>query len=324
MSKKVRAATLDLVNLDDEAFTQLYTHRVEPLLKAREGERQKAVKACVWRGSLGTVVALGITGVSFNFFDVDAVIIIGCLSFGAVYWYAFEPINKVAATAKIDSLSAISQAIGCEYEYSGFTPDAFPKFNELLLLPPCDRSGYHDRFGGHHHGCAFAFCDGHLERKVRSNKSTRWVTVFRGQLIKIAFPKQFLGLTIVRRDAGMFNFLERWSSSLDRVGLNDSRMEKAFEVYSNDQVEARYLLHPVFMERLLELETRFKGKNLRCAFVEGNLLIVVEGGDKFEIGSMFSPLADASRVRTIVDDLSEILRLIDAVLTAERGALPTA
>ena len=47
MSKKVSAATLDLVNLDDEAFTQLYAHRVEPLLKAREGERQKAVRhAC--------------------------------------------------------------------------------------------------------------------------------------------------------------------------------------------------------------------------------------------------------------------------------------
>ncbi len=324
MSKKAHAATLDLVSLDDAAFTQLYAQRVEPLLKAREGERKKAVKTCVWRGSLGTVAALAVTGVSFAYFDVDVVIIVGSLSFGAVYWYAFEPVNKVAAAAKVESLSAISQAIGCEYEVSGFTPEALPQFNELSLLPNCDRSDYHDRFGGHHHGCAFAFCDGHLERKVRSNKSTRWVTVFRGQLIQIAFPKKFLGITIVRRDAGMFNFLERWSSSLARVGLNDRRLESAFEVYSNDQVEARYLLHPVFMERLLELETRFKGKNLRCAFVEGNLLIAVEGGDKFEIGSMFSPLADARRVRTIVDDLSEIMRLIDAVLTAERGALPSA
>jgi hypothetical protein len=76
------------------------------------------------------------------------------------------------------------------------------------------------------------------------------------------------------------------------------------------------------MERLLELETAFKGKNLRGAFAEGDLLIAIEGGDKFEVGSMFSNLNDIARARTIVGDVAEIMRLIDAVLTAEQGALP--
>jgi hypothetical protein len=37
---------------------------------------------------------------------------------------------------------------------------------------------------------------------------------------------------------------------------------------------------------------------------------------------MFKTLLDEARVRVILTDVSEIMKLIDAVLTAERGALP--
>ena len=76
------------------------------------------------------------------------------------------------------------------------------------------------------------------------------------------------------------------------------------------------------MERLLALEQHFKGGRLRCAFEQGDLLIAIEGKNRFEIGSMFKTLNDPSRARTVVDDLTEIVRVIDAVLTAELSALP--
>jgi hypothetical protein len=37
---------------------------------------------------------------------------------------------------------------------------------------------------------------------------------------------------------------------------------------------------------------------------------------------MFAHLDDIERVRAIVRDVSEIMRVIEAVLTAEQGALP--
>ena len=324
MINESRRPTLDLVSLDEPAFQALYTARIEPILQAREIDRKTAVKTCLWRGMAGGCASLTLTAALFFLFgDIEVTFIGGALSMGAALWYAYEPVQRVSTATKSQSLHTISDAIGCKYEMLGFTPDGLEYFKELSLLPSCDRSNYQDHFSGTHHGCAFGFCDGHLEKKVRTNKSTSWRTVFQGQLIQIAFPKKFLGTTIVRRDAGLFNFLERWNTKLQRVGLNDSRLEKAFEVYSSDQVEARYLIHPVFMERLLDLEVRFKGKNLRCAFFEGSLLIAIEGGDKFEIGSMFKPLADITRVRSIIADLVELMRVIDAVLTAERGALPT-
>ena len=315
---------LDLLALTDEGLTHLYAERIEPILSAQEVNRHVAMKTFYSRIAL---VALGAAGVGvlvwFWSTEIFNALIFGGVAFSAGFWFAYQPLAAVGTAAKSQSLTSIADAIGCTYELSAFQKDGLPHFEELRLLPSCDRADYQDCFRGTHKGCAFAFYEGHLERRHQTKNGTSWETVFRGQLIRIAFPKKFLGTTVVRRDAGIFNTVARWMSSMQRVALGDSRLEKAFEVYSTDQVEARYLIHPVFMERLLALETAFKGERLRCAFIDGDLLIAIEGGDKFEIGSMFANLADIARVRAIVADITEVMRLIEAVLTAEQSILPS-
>lgn len=314
---------IDVLALGDTGLQALYAERIEPILRAQEEGRGPAMNAYRMRVILGVIGALAVgllaTAVSSDLWNG---LIFGGIAFAGAHWWAYQPLQQVATNTKLQSLTAIANAIGCGYASGGFTPAALTQFKELKLLPSYDRSSYEDCFDGKHRGCTFAFYEGHLEQRIQSKNGSRWITVFRGQLIRIAFPKKFLGTTIVKRDAGLFNFMQRWMTGLDRVGLGDSRLEKAFEVYSNDQVEARYLIHPVFMERMLDLETRFKGKNLRCAFVDGDLLVAIEGGDKFEVGTMFARLDDIARVRAIVDDIAGIMHVIDAVLTAEQGALP--
>ncbi len=315
--------TMNLIDMDELALERLYEERIEPILRTGEQDRLAAMKTYAVRRNWGIAAALAV-GAAMMAWSNDALnaLIFGGVVFAGAHWYAYKPLQAVATATKSNSLTAIAGAIGCTYRLDVGEPDALALFNDMELLPGCDRSNYQDRFAGAHRGCDFAFCDGHLERRVKTKRGSRWQTVFRGQLIRVAFPKKFQGVTVVRRDAGIFNVLQRWTSKLQRVGLGDSRLEKAFEVYSNDQVEARYLIHPVFMERLLDLETLFKGKKLRCAFVAGDLLIALEGGDKFEIGSMFARLDDIARARAIIADISGIMRVIEAVLTAEQSALP--
>lgn len=316
--------TVDVMSLAGDGLNTLYAERIEPILRAQEEGRGAAMGTYRMRVILGVMAAIIVGAITawISENDVWNMLIFGGVTFAGAHWWAYQPLQEVATNTKQQSLTAIADAIGCNFALNGFEPAGAEQLSELQLLPSCDRSTYEDCFDGKHSGCEYAFYDGHLERKVKTKNGHSWQTVFRGQLIRIAFPKKFHGKTIVKRDAGMFNFMQRWMTSLQRVGLGDSRLEKAFEVYSDDQVEARYLIHPVFMERLLDLEKRFEGKNLRCAFVDGDLLIAIEGGDKFEIGSMFANLDDIKRVRTIVDDIAGIMHVIDAVLTAEQGALP--
>lgn len=318
---------LDLLTLTDDTVAKLYTDRVEPLLRQSETERRAAM--ATYRGRVALVGAASLAvalAVAYIFGGDDAIwnaFFFGFFAFALGHWWAYKPLGDVGVAAKQRTLEAIAGAVGCDYRIAGFAPDGLGEFKELSLLPHYDRSSWEDRFSGDHHGCPFSFCEGHLETRVQSKNGSRWVTVFRGQTVVIRFPKKFQGTTVVRRDAGLFNFFQRWTTKLQRVSLGDSRLEKAFEVYSDDQVEARYLIHPVFMERLLELETSFKGQRLRCAFTDGDLIIAVEGGDKFEIGTMFANLDDIGRARNVVADLRQVARLVDAVLTAEQGALPT-
>lgn len=315
--------TIDLTALGEEGLSQLYAQRIEPILRRNETGRKAAMTSYVWRVGLGGLASIALAaGVFYWAGDAWNALLFGAIALGCAHFFAYQPLQSVAIATKSQSLDAIAGAIGCRFDMGGFEPQGLPRFHDLALLPHCDRSSFEDRFAGDRKGCGFAFYDGHLETKVKTKNGSSWKTVFRGQLIAIDFPKKFLGTTVVRRDAGFFNFMQRWSTSLQRVGLGDSRLEKAFEVYSNDQVEARYLIHPVFMERLLALEARFKGKRLRCAFVDGELLVAVEGGDKFEIGSMFRHLDEIERFRSVASDVTELMRLIDAVLTAEQAVLP--
>ncbi len=316
--------SIDLTAVTDEKFPHLYRDRIEPLLGTREADRLKAVSVFWRRGWLGAGAALLLVGpVQVWTGDIQLALFLGAVALIAAGSWAYAPVHAVGLETKKQALSAIAEAMDCTYQLDGVEPAGLEQLRTLQLLATGDRARFHDHFAGHHHGCSFTFCDGHVEQQVRSRRGKRWVTMFRGQVIQVDFPKRFRGTTVIHRDAGMLNFLGAWANSLQRVGLVDGSLEKAFEIYATDQVEARDLIHPVFMERLLELEQQFKGKNLRCAFTQGKLLIVIEGGDRFELGSMFKTLLDEARIRQVLRDISEIVKIIDSVLTAERGALPS-
>jgi hypothetical protein len=171
----------------------------------------------------------------------------------------------------------------------------------------------------------FELFEAHLEEKRTTTDSkgrarTTWVTVFRGQCLKLDFHKRFFGRTLVTRDAGFFNRFGG-GNGMQRAMLEDPVFEKIFEVYTTDQVESRYLLTPDFMQKLVDLETVFKGGKLKAAFDGGEMLITVQGGNLFEPGSMFKPLDSADRVRELLDDFAAVLRLIDTV-TAGRARMP--
>lgn len=311
----------------------LETVRAElrPWLEAKEGERKKAVRRLVMSIPIAIGLAAVIGGVG-AVFGWPAPVFIGLAVIFAALTVAVggAPMNALHRTVKLQLNTRLAEAFGLSYREKPPAPARFDAFTGHGLAPRGDRRNFEDNFYGALHGADFELYEAHVQERRRSKNRTYYVTVFRGALIRIRFPRTVEGVTLVTRDKGIFNALEGWGkkafgsrgAKLERIGLVDPKFEKQFEVYGTDQVMARYLLTPSFMERLLELETLLKGKNVRCVFDEslgetagqGELLIAAETGNLFEPATLFTPLTDTKRVDDLYADIKMIEQIAATVL----------
>jgi len=97
-----------------------------------------------------------------------------------------------------------------------------------------------------------------------------------------------------------------------KIILEDSKFNKKFDVYSSNQVEARYLVTPAFMEKFYNLKTVFGAKNIRCSFFDNNLMIAIETNkDLFEFGNIFKSVHDGLTIYQFYQEIKAIHDLID-------------
>jgi hypothetical protein len=298
--------TADLT-LDQEEFDALFDGVIAPALQPYEAERRRLIRG-FWRtvilgGMVGVAVAAVIAIVSRDVEGLfDVVLMIG----GAVAALAWLPLSRFEKRCKTEALTALAGALKLDYRCDGFEAPNVGVLRDLGLLERWDGATYEDLWTGHLRGSAFTLYEARQTRGSGKNKRT----TFSGQIIRIAFPKRFLGTTVVNRDQ-----VRRWKKEgFEKVGLESSEFERIFEVYGTDQVEARFLVHPFFMERLIGVEAATRGRNVRCAFLEGDLLIAIEGGNLFEVVEVFKTVPDREKTRQGVTQLTEIVGLIDAVM----------
>lgn len=96
------------------------------------------------------------------------------------------------------------------------------------------------------------------------------------------------------------------------VKLEDTSFDKKFNVYTKDQIEARYLLTPTFMERLKSLETAFGTKGVKCSFFNNRIMFAIPAKkDLFELGSLYAPLNSNKSVENFYNELNSIHEMID-------------
>jgi hypothetical protein len=305
-------------------FDDLWQDKLQPWLAELEGERAAAFRwFWIWL-SLGLILGVaGFVAVGTQEGPVQLALIslLGLPVFGGAI--GASRLSDLAAKVKRELMGQIAAMTGLRYALKPYLPSRFMRFEQHGLLPGHDRRHFEDHFEGEIHGADFELYEAHLEKRHRTRNGTRWVTAFRGVLIRITFPRKVEGITVITRDKGWFNGLEALNRSfgshtLERIGLVDPKFEKAFEVYGDDQVVARYMLSPSFMERLLALEAAFKGKNVRAAFDadsgKGELLIAAETGNQFEVSSVMKPVPERTEVMKVVNEIALVTEIIDLLV----------
>lgn len=154
-----------------------------------------------------------------------------------------------------------------------------------------DRFSGNDFVSGKIDGINIEFSDLHVEKRHKNSKGKdSWSTVFQGLFIVSEFHKHFKGRTIILPDNAQSTFgdiIGNWlqSNNFTRdelVKMDHIEFEKEFVVYSNDQVEARYILSHALMSRLHAFRKR-SAHPVCISFVGGNIYMAIEyNRDLFE------------------------------------------
>ncbi len=324
-SKKNAIQTLDEamagMPADFAFFRDRFRNQIQPGLAGREADRQAAVGKQRNYTIIGVLIGIAIFAGFVFFISGDGFIFggfIGVMAALAMGAWGSTDLNRLSKETKAMLVDPVAAEFGMSFEHNPPAPPDILHFRQLGLVPGWDRAKFEDLLTGARSNEPFRFFEAHLEEKRTTTDSkgrtrTTWVTVFRGQCLVVNFHKQFNGVTKVFRDAGFMNAFMKMGHKEPRVRLEDPVFEKAFEVFGSDQIEARFILTPDFMERLLKLEQTFKGKQLRCAFSGGDMLLCVAGKNLFEPGSMYRPMDDLNRVREILEDFAAVFLLIDSM-----------
>lgn len=146
------------------------------------------------------------------------------------------------------------------------------------------------------------------ERRARSTKNGvqyYWEDIFKGFLFIADFHKEFQGETTVLRDS--FFKIKMGAS---RVKMENPDFEKVFDVFSTNQIEARYLITPSMMERMLKLDSYFK-KGITISFRDSTILVAIpDSKNRFE-ADVWSSLSDMSILKSDFAVLQSLLDIVD-------------
>ena len=99
---------------------------------------------------------------------------------------------------------------------------------------------------------------------------------------------------------------------LNKIKLEDTKFEKRFNVYSSDEVEARFLVTPAFMDRFYNLKTAFGAKKIKCSFSNEQLIVAIyTNKNLFEIGGLFRPLGDIRSINRFYKEITSIIKMVE-------------
>jgi hypothetical protein len=134
---------------------------------------------------------------------------------------------------------------------------------------------------------------------------------YEGIVLSLPHIDSFLGHTIIRRDLGVKN--PATVNGLKRVGFPSLEFERKFAVYSDDQVESRFLLSPDFVERLTDFAEDYLGRNVQCVFAGNRFHVALEIDDRFDFSRDFKAFDYKEAATIITNEVGAVFYLLEKV-----------
>lgn len=310
--------TTDAHNNTDDMASSSFLDKCRPKLEKLESVRLEKLRAFKFRKKLAAPIGVVLTPV-FGFIDYwllllqrgndDSAAGLTIVALGALWAWVTHPKRQYARAYKQNILPEIARLFGdFEYQAKGKIPMAAMKPSKIIPAHTSYKS--EDFFAGEYNDVGINFSEIKLTKK--SGKTTK--TVFKGLAILLTHgTRKFYGHTILTRDQGAVGaWFKAQTSTLKRADLVDPEFEKLFDVFTNDQVEARYLIDPLIVENLKTLYREYDGKKMMAAFYDDHFLILIGSNvNHFEPASIHTPATDADGLLSMKNEIGQILSIID-------------
>ncbi|PBJ05021.1 DUF3137 domain-containing protein [Flavobacterium sp. ACN6] len=286
---------------------------LQEVLNTLEIDRKKIAetyKTCyILFGLAGLIVVIGllIRFPMLAFFGALVPAIIGIVMYFQIedeakkYKFAYKTNVVASALKQINETFSLTPQSGLpEYEFIS---------SELFTTEP-NRYKTQDLISGSVDKTSFWFAEVHAEYKTetrtKNGTRTEWYTIFKGIIFVADFNKNFEVSTVVRpKDFG--DSIGEWFSknvfsfgNSNLVLLENTIFDDIFVTYSRNQIEARYILTPAMMERILELNKKC-GDTISISFIHSKMYIAFPLGTNY-----FEPPIHSSLLvpDLLTDDLS--------------------
>lgn len=294
-------------------------------------QRKSALQTLVIAGAFiaaGTLAALAVAWFGLGV-RIPYLLILIAVGGGAIYSYIHTEVSsdyrgEFKGLVLPELVKACTPPGGDrELAYSGYDGISESEFRISNLFREPDRYKSEDLITGAIGDTAIRFSEVHAEYKQNSSKGgTRYYTIFHGLFFVADFNKRFLSSTLVLPDTTE-SVLGRFGRSLQQLGtqlsfssrelvqLEDPEFERLFAVYSTNQVEARYLLSPSLMHRLVDFRTR-NNSEISLSFVAGQMVLAVPlgaGRGWLEPPSLLTP-ATSQTLEACLDQLHLALGIV--------------
>ena len=296
----------DYIKKFQQDYRNVVYYEIIPSIAKYEDERKKRLLISI----VGAVI-ISIIGVYILFHvhgraggDLAGLCFAGAFAF----WHMIK--KKFEDKVKEEIMPTIMNAI------PGFTWQNTPAVTQeaisaCKIFPHDDVSEkyFDDAFKGSYRGVEILMSECNYETRSRNSSHT----VFRGVVIRLEMNKNFNGLTIVRPKSVCGDLFDNSDmKKFEKVELEDPEFMKKFNVFSTDQVEARYLLTTTFMERLKSMETAFESQGTFCAFFYKYIYLAPYcSEDLFNLCSLVKPVTNSVQFDTLFEEFASILRFVD-------------
>lgn len=175
------------------------------------------------------------------------------------------------------------------------------------LFPRFDMMETEDTLSGALRGTPFSVSEAFISLTGKKERHIRYL--FRGILIDIPLRKKSKGHTLI------FNkFFSEKRKGFKQVEIEYRQFMQKNHILSRDQIEARALLTPLFIERLAALKEVFRGKRIDAAFFNNRALFAIHTkANMFESYSLFRKAADIRIFERFYDEIKTIDEMIQTL-----------